>query len=1157
MTFDKYYENLFEGKKLNKEYITYLTSKHIVNLLSKKDIVTNKTLLDIVSNYSKKYRDKLENFNTPLCFLYDDIYDLYSYTEPHIQNILNNAKSSIIKETKLVSTQKIKFIEPKTMVWLASKPGATFREKLAQTSKVSTNVKKYSYNIKANQLVYAYYKKLYKLLMSKLKFMKNNSNLFGSFEENREVNKLKLDLNKLDHKFKDVFEEVIPKDISKANNILLGNVDYRSIWSSYVNLKREKIKLDNVFDNYRKLLFNAVILKITCLYNFIENPLKLEDLSKIVCYSIDSNDLETITFDTSISFEIKTEKRTIVNGKYEQFNLRKDYIVIKQIEKDSLIRGLAYELYVNDINLGIFYADLLGFKNTIDKIIETLNLSNVKLDKKEKLNVGIEFISINSFDNSIYGSNNIVPKIISSTVDYTPNNLYYAEDNLIYLNDKNNEEYSTLLKYTSSHNSNNKYSNVIYDIQDTFDEFSSIELRRTFNQSFAKSYPVWRSILAGESIKNKDDAKFIIDLCGNEFSISKLGRKQGKFIHYGPIDISLHSQKHNEYDFLFSYLKKYQDNYNIIFPEEVQNDIIYSGKLTKMFYDKETIISFTRNNEAYCLEYDKNIFDDINSKFEKCMNELLDKYKGQAYCIVPNFVSIDSKNVIFNYELINGVRIISERVNKKEATWYEVLPNLSLEIIKDGMYDELTLVKDLEYENIIGKKLCINSNERFTLTKGEKNYILPLNKSFIGEQNKSFVAKVEDKSFPLSDDIDVKLRIEYSFGSENSYQLFFEPIDKKSAPFSKIKVLWEKEGFNEKPIPLKIVDVIYTQDNLTDELSSKIPKSLSFFDERINKIRNNKCFENKKGEKIDCMKEIMKDISNIINKEQRISRYSESAKEQIRKMIKKHSFVEKIQFLIEKTKKDISNSSNNEKRIHILKWRLSELEEALVAISLDRNLFIKNKLTYPDACYGRYLAEYQDDEDIISLAYNNLIIASSKEDFLNNAEIRRYLNKITGATAVNHLAFSKIQKHNSSYCLYLLKVCTQILKQMSAYDWDMSKATYINSPKENGFLIRHCVEIIISLLFCRNSISFNELMPGGKYAKELIHYLKVINRKYNKAIISWPKNKKKPNMISKYHLHIDKPQNLKNVWTEAYCLILGLSGDERCNYISMDGKEND
>lgn len=44
------------------------------------------------------------------------------------------------------------------MTWLANKPGATFREKLAQVNKVSSTVKRYSMNIQANQVVYSYFK---------------------------------------------------------------------------------------------------------------------------------------------------------------------------------------------------------------------------------------------------------------------------------------------------------------------------------------------------------------------------------------------------------------------------------------------------------------------------------------------------------------------------------------------------------------------------------------------------------------------------------------------------------------------------------------------------------------------------------------------------------------------------------------------------------------------------------------------------------------------------------------------------------------------------------------------------------------------------------------------------------------------------------------
>ena len=113
--------------------------------------------------------------------------------------------------------------------------------------------------------------------------------------------------------------------------------------------------------------------------------------------------------------------------------------------------------------------------------------------------------------------------------------------------------------------------------------------------------------------------------------------------------------------------------------------------------------------------------------------------------------------------MITGANEIIQRLKNNEITWYEKLPKLSLEIIRDGMFDNLVLVDNQECENIIGKKFNITVNDKLTLSKGNKNYILPLNKSFIGAENDSFVAKAEDPSFPLDEDVDVKLIIEYKF----------------------------------------------------------------------------------------------------------------------------------------------------------------------------------------------------------------------------------------------------------------------------------------------------------------------------------------------------------------------------------------------------------
>jgi hypothetical protein len=477
-----------------------------------------------------------------------------------------------------------------------------------------------------------------------------------------------------------------------------------------------------------------------------------------------------------------------------------------------------------------------------------------------------------------------------------------------------------------------------------------------------------------------------------------------------------------------------------------------------------------------------------------------------------------------------------------------------LEIIKDGMFDNLVLVDNQECENIIGKKFRIVVKDKFTLSKGNKNYILPLNKSFIGAENDSFVAKAEDPSFPLAKDVQVRLIIEYSFGAENSYLLKLIPV-LKTAPFEEIIVKWEKENLIENLIYPNIIDVIYSDESLDKEFNEKLPRTLELFNNHMTCIKRNQIkYTTKSGKTINYVQEASKDIQILINKNQRISHYTDDSKEKIRRIISLYDVYNNAMFLLERARGPLKSANVDEGYKQVMVWRASELEEALIELSFDSNLYKNDFLMFPEATYGRYFAERPDDVEVINIAYSQLIRITSNDDYFDSAVFRRYLNKLTSATAVNHMSIYEMAKAHPTYVSYLLKVIIKTLEKLSLYDWNMKpeECSFYNTPKENGFLTRYCVELLISCLYCRDLAYFSDLKPGGKLANEIIFHLKNFNRNIVDAMKNWDDDNKKSKMLkTKYHITLDKPNELVNMWNEAYCLILYLSGDERANYIKI------
>jgi hypothetical protein len=638
MSLIKYYDALFEDEKLNSEYVTYLSAIHMMNTISKRDNINNKILKDLGVNYSKKALVFYESAQAPLSFLNDDVQIIYDFTKEHINKILKNPHKAIVKEQKLIKKEKIKSLDSKSFKWLANKPGSSVREKLANVEKISSTIKRYSYNIKENQVLLAYFKDIAKILNKKIGIMNSNPELFG--QDNLELEKFKRELNKKNFTFRTEFEEVVEKDYSSPNNALIGNVDYSSVWSSYLDLKQMNIDYSNAFEDYKKALVNMLIAYLMNYYDFIEDMNESSNLSNYVLYSKENDELQELLFDNN-------DYKVIVN-KFNALNtielLSSDEYVLRfeKVESDNT-RGLPYNLYIYDKMVGKFYSDILGFKEALVKILKELNISLLKqkehiIDKKN-----YNFISINSFDNRMYNSTDSIRlSICDNGSIFNNNSICFANDKNLYYYSYKKEGYSRFLRQTSLVNEDfNKH--VIYDINDTFDEFSSATVRRVFSSIYPKSYPVWRSILAGEASYNKAKVRTILDFCGKNFSISKLERKNDRFVHCGPVEVTIYYQIFNEFNFYESYISKYQDKYSVSYPNNVINESMASETLHSILnkkLDNYIVCDGTINNHTYyIISFDEELFESTLRDFEASYSAIIEKFdKESTLSILPDFL---------------------------------------------------------------------------------------------------------------------------------------------------------------------------------------------------------------------------------------------------------------------------------------------------------------------------------------------------------------------------------------------------------------------------------------------------------------------------------------------------------------------------------------
>ncbi len=122
----------------------------------------------------------------------------------------------------------------------------------------------------------------------------------------------------------------------------------------------------------------------------------------------------------------------------------------------------------------------------------------------------------------------------------------------------------------------------------------------------------------------------------------------------------------------------------------------------------------------------------------------------------------------------------------------ECLPKLSMEVVKDGRFENFEIIKD---KTILGDKETLEIEMPFIIPKGRESLALPL---ILNEEKISYQGKITSKDFPLENDEEYKLTLTYDTGTEFNYLLEFKPVNNDLKP---IVMEWQHIDRVELPTP--------------------------------------------------------------------------------------------------------------------------------------------------------------------------------------------------------------------------------------------------------------------------------------------------------------------------------------------------------------------
>ena len=161
-------------------------------------------------------------------------------------------------------------------------------------------------------------------------------------------------------------------------------------------------------------------------------------------------------------------------------------------------------------------------------------------------------------------------------------------------------------------------------------------------------------------------------------------------------------------------------------------------------------------------------------------------------------VAIDAVDVARG-ELALGAYEAMERSRLGLIAWRDWLPDLYLEVVRDGLYDELTLVEGRQVDAALGQQTRIDVEQPLVLPAGLASYAFPLE---TGRENRRPTGRnieLRSRTFPLDTDVPVELILRYRYGLADAWELEVSPRGTER-PFGVLKAAWSDTRTSE-PLP--------------------------------------------------------------------------------------------------------------------------------------------------------------------------------------------------------------------------------------------------------------------------------------------------------------------------------------------------------------------
>jgi len=719
------------------------------------------------------FLENINQFDYKKDTFYDDVYYILEYTHDTILHLIKNINKETKRRHRIMPISQAKEFDRESIIWLSRKNGRTIKEKLSN-GKIKA-VQRYS-NIDT------YENRIFKILLKKLVLVYEERDDLEQFENL--FLKIKKWLKSEEANSIDEYKNVV------YNNILLHHQHYNKIFKSYKKLNRLDEKYLNLINKQPNQLRTIIKFDILAQLQFLSSEYILPSTLDI---DLDSFNIKEDDSLVDIDLIIKKIKNDVIQDKlaFSLITSFSKYIIKKEL---NIKQDQNRTFNIDESEIDEVYVDLFRLFPIAQREKQTIKFPITLKQKIDDKIINANNTKIINLNHELY----TLPEILKT---YDVSLLrYFLED---------------FSKYFNS-------AKVNYIVPDYVNVFEFSTAKKVINSYFKNNRSVPKSILAGlkyilsENVNANDTLLYIQKDHNNNLFVTPLLVKFDEKLK--SITNGLYLERHPT--------KKLENSDDIInsldkiFPSNISKQLLSKFLQNGIKGLKEEKVVFYHNKQIIKL-------DDFNIPKSEHNYTSLDKIKNLYH---KN--NLFNENSIFiDDDKVENLKIYEQLLNYEVdgfILWREHLPDLSMEIIRDGYFDEFILVDGKT--QIIDKKIEIKGH--FTIPKGISELSFPL---VFDNKKIGYIANLKSKDFPFSENIECTLELIYDYESEELYTLTFLPT---SNNLSTIKVKWQKE--KEKSYESLIYPEYPANINLENSIEDEIIKEFKQLEKDFKAVKGNR-----------------------------------------------------------------------------------------------------------------------------------------------------------------------------------------------------------------------------------------------------------------------------------------------------------------------------